>query len=154
MLRHPLVRLAIFLAILGFAWFNRTYAPFDRPAGVGAEARADHPPASATKAKMVGHPEIGFRSPELLGQHFAKHGREFFVPNAAAYLELAQLLRDREVEGDVLEAVRADHVVTRFDRHSGAFLAFDRDLTIRTFFRPNDGEQYFRRQLARAENPR
>ena len=27
------------------------------------------------------------------------------------------------------------------------------DLSLRTFFRPNDGEAYFRRQLERAEGP-
>jgi pyocin large subunit-like protein len=40
-------------------------------------------------------------------------------------------------------------VITRFDRRGGEFLAFERDLTIRTFFRPNDGEAYFDRQLKR-----
>jgi hypothetical protein len=52
----------------------------------------------------------------------------------------------------VLEAVRTDGVVTRFDRASGAFLAFDRDLTIKTFFRPYDGERYYTRQLARGRS--
>jgi pyocin large subunit-like protein len=51
----------------------------------------------------------------------------------------------------VLEIRRpSDGVVSRFDRRSGAFLAFDSDGTIRTFFRPNDGESYFRRQARRA----
>jgi len=40
-------------------------------------------------------------------------------------------------------------VVTRFDRTSGAFLAFNSDGVIRTFFKPNDGERYFRRQAER-----
>lgn len=65
------------------------------------------------------------------------------------YLHLAQSLRDRPAGGAVLEAVRGDGVVTRFDRASGAFLACDPDGTIRTFFKPHDGEAYFRRQLAR-----
>jgi hypothetical protein len=30
-----------------------------------------------------------------------------------------------------------------------AFLAVNRDGTIRTFFKPNDGEAYFRRQASR-----
>jgi pyocin large subunit-like protein len=67
----------------------------------------------------------------------------------AEYLRLAQSLRDRAAGGDVLEAVRGCGVVTRFDRASGAFLAFDPDGTIRTFFKPYDGERYFRRQLSR-----
>ena len=49
----------------------------------------------------------------------------------------------------MIEATRADGVVTRFDRDSGAFIAFDPDGTIRTFFKPRDGEAYFRRQRDR-----
>ena len=40
-------------------------------------------------------------------------------------------------------------VITRFDKSSGAFIAFDADGTIRTFFKPNVGEEYFRRQSER-----
>jgi len=58
-------------------------------------------------------------------------------------------LRDRPVGGNVLETVRADGVVTRFDRASGAFIAFEGDGTIRTYFRPNAGESYFLRQSQR-----
>jgi pyocin large subunit-like protein len=53
------------------------------------------------------------------------------------------------VGGEILEIRRSDGVVTRFDRTAGAFIAFDPDGTIRTYFRPNDGERYFRRQAAR-----
>jgi pyocin large subunit-like protein len=105
--------------------------------------------SAAAASPAARHPEIGFRSRERLIEHFRKHGREFEAADAAAYLALAQALRDRPAGGDVIEAVRRDGVVTRFDRGSGAFIAFDRDLTIRTFFRPNDGEAYFRRQLGR-----
>ena len=50
----------------------------------------------------------------------------------------------------MLELRRPDGSVSRFDRASGAFLAFDADGTIRTFFKPNDGERYFERQAGRA----
>ena len=51
----------------------------------------------------------------------------------------------------MLETVRRDGVTTRFDRQTGAFVAFNRDGTIRTFFKPNDGERYYRRQAERGE---
>lgn len=70
------------------------------------------------------------------------------------YLSMAQTLRDEPVSSNVLEIVRdADRVVSRFDKRTGAFLAFDRDGTIRTFFKPNDGERYFRRQATRPPSP-
>ena len=102
-------------------------------------------PVSVTAA----HPEIGFRTPELLAEHFQKHGRQFGAADEGAYLKLAQALRDRPAGGDVLELKRADGTITRFDRGTGAFLAFDPDLTVRTFFKPVDGEAYFHRQALR-----
>lgn len=66
------------------------------------------------------------------------------------YLRQAQLLRDAKVGGPVLETVRADRVSTRYDRETGAFIAFNPNGTIRTFFKPNDGERYYRRQAERA----
>jgi pyocin large subunit-like protein len=67
-----------------------------------------------------------------------------------AYLQAAQTLRDAPTGGDVLEVRRADGVISRFDRRDGSFIAVNPDGTIRTFFRPNDGEAYFRRQATRA----
>ena len=49
----------------------------------------------------------------------------------------------------VLEIRRQDGVVSRFDRSTGSFIAVNADGTIRTFFRPKDGERYFRRQATR-----
>jgi hypothetical protein len=116
------------------------------PAGRASDTAAVAPPPPSPE---ITHPEIGFRRPEFLTEHFQKHGAEVGARDEAAYLAMAQTLRDRPAGGMVLEAVRYDHVTTRFDRASGAFLAFNSDLTIRTFFRPNDGEEYFRRQLER-----
>ncbi len=49
----------------------------------------------------------------------------------------------------MLQIVRADGVTTRYDRATGAFVAFGDDGVIRTFFRPADGEAYFQRQAGR-----
>ena len=92
---------------------------------------------------------VGFRSEARLREHHDKHGREFGRVTAVEYLALAQELRDRPLGPRVLEATRPDGVVTRYDRDTGAFLAFERDGTIRTFFKPRDGEAYFRRQRDR-----
>lgn len=110
---------------------------------------ATRAPGDDGAPSSIAHPEIGFRSHQRLAEHFRKHGLDFGARDEAGYLALAQALRDRAAGGDVLEAVRRDGVTTRFDRASGGFIAFDRDLVIRTFFKPNDGEVYFRRQLER-----
>ncbi|WP_310569000.1 hypothetical protein [Gemmatimonas sp.] len=118
-------------------------SPASAPASVPSTAPAATL-ASSTSA-------IGFRSTARLVEHYEKHGREFGTVSQAQYLQLAQQLRDATVGGDVLEVVRqADGVISRFDKASGAFLAADPDGTIRTFFKPNDGEAYFRRQARRS----
>ncbi|MBL8204494.1 MAG: hypothetical protein JNM09_09720 [Blastocatellia bacterium] len=94
---------------------------------------------------------IGFRTRRLLEEHYEKHGSEFGPISQEDYLRQAQALRDNLAGGDILEAVRRDGVITRFDRATGAFLAFNEDFTIRTFFKPNDGERYFKRQLNRKQ---
>ncbi len=94
-------------------------------------------------------PQVGFTSRRSLDEHYDKHGAEFSGASKADYLRIAQTLRDARVGGPVLEEIRRDGVTTRFDKRDGTFVAFNRDGTIRTCFRPNDGERYFRRQADR-----
>jgi pyocin large subunit-like protein len=93
----------------------------------------------------------GFRSKRQFDEHFEKHGAEFGKITQAEYLEKAQALRDAKAGGPILEAIKKGGVVTRFDRRSGAFGAYNPDRTIRTFFIPNAGERYFHRQATRPE---
>jgi pyocin large subunit-like protein len=92
----------------------------------------------------------GFRTRAQFGEHFAKHGAEFGHISSQEYLRLAQDLRDAPAGGSILEAKRPDGQFSRFDRRKGYFGAYNSDRTIRTFFIPNDGERYFRRQAQRS----
>ena len=117
------------------------------------------PPAEVQKGKAalegsaapshVKRPDIGFASRQKLVDHYKKHGREFGAVTMEQYLRKAQELRDRPAGGAILESVRPDGVVSRYDRETGDFLAFNRDGIIRTYFRPTDGEAYFKRQIGR-----
>jgi len=117
------------------------------------------PPTQAQKAKPavedsappshIKRPDVGFASRQKMVDHYRKHGREFGTITMDLYLSKAQELRDRPAGGAILESVRPDGVVTRFDRESGDFIAFNRDGVIRTYFRPADGEAYYQRQLRR-----
>lgn len=118
-----------------------------------ATERADVPAPAAAAASRTYGPKTGFRTRDLLREHFAKHGREFGDITVTVYLAQAQALRDAPLSDRILELVRDDRVVSRFDRDSGSFIAFNLDGTIRTFFRPNDGERYFRRQARRRPIP-
>jgi pyocin large subunit-like protein len=146
-----MVRLAFLLLAAGAAWLSQR----GRAVPVDGPVPSASPPVETvgpTAAGAATHPEIGFRDRSHLAEHYQKHGAEFGRISIEEYLHAAQTLRDRPAGGDVLESVRADGVVTRFDRSSGAFLACDADGVIRTFFRPNDGEAYYRRQLKRGHS--
>ena len=123
--------------------------PASAPAARSAPAAA--PATAPAGAQPTATSAVGFRSTARLVEHFEKHGREFGAISQAEYLQRAQQLRDAPVGGDIVEVVRqSDGIISRFDRGSGAFLAADPDGTIRTFFKPNDGEAYFRRQARRS----
>jgi len=140
---NKFVRIFRVALVFGFLFFLSTLA-FSQTSSPPAPHSPSQVPPSIT------HPDIGFATPQKLHDHFQKHGREFGKITREEYLRRAQELRDRPAGGEVLEAVRKDGVITRFDRKSGAFLACNPDATIRTFFRPNDGERYFWRQARRS----
>lgn len=113
-------------------------------------AARDLPAASDARDTVApARPNVGFVNERRLEEHYEKHGAEFGRITKQDYLRQAQLLRDAQVGGPVLQTVRADGVTTRFDRQTGAFVAFNPNGTIRTFFKPNDGERYYRRQAER-----
>lgn len=150
----PLLLAIVVLLTRGFPDAKRSAERAASPPTVAAmDASASIAPATAagdSGAPVPRYPRIGFRSPDRLAEHFRKHGREFHVKRAEDYLRLAQILRDRPRTEEVVSFVRNDAVTCKFDRASGAFVAYDSDGTLRTFFRPKDGEAYYERQKSRA----
>ena len=116
-----------------------THADTRRSTATSVRTTALRPSATAVDTS------IGFRSATKLRDHYVKHGREFGSITEAQYLAMAQSLRDAPLSASVIEATQVGGTLSRFDRDTGAFMAFDTDRTIRTFFKPNDGEAYFRR---------
>ncbi len=125
-------------ALLGQNWWEPQMRGSSEPVAV------DSP-----KAGQGFGSSVGFTSARSLQEHFEKHGAEFSARSKEEYLARAQAVRDAPVSASVLERVRADGVVTRYDRKSGTFVAFEADGRIRTCFRPNNGEEYFLRQANR-----
>jgi pyocin large subunit-like protein len=118
----------------------------------GAHDAARRPSVELTQSRDQGWgATIGFASERRLDEHYEKHGSEFGRLTKHEYLQQAQALRDAPAGGPILESVRGDGVVTRYDRETGAFIAYNPDGVIRTYFKPNDGERYFRRQAERFE---
>jgi hypothetical protein len=141
----------LYISVLSLAGCRQGDTPISETAATATISAVSTPPQAAeAKPANAVRTSIGFRSKHYLDEHFAKHGSEFRGMSKAEYLLAAQTLRDSPVGGSVEEIVRDDGTASRFDRESGAFIAFNRDGTIRTFFKPNDGERYFRRQAQRS----
>jgi pyocin large subunit-like protein len=87
----------------------------------------------------------GFRTEDLLKDHYAKYGHAFGHITRDQYLHLAQQLRDSHLSKYIRESKRPDGLI-RFDTRHGYFGAYDPDGTIRTFFIPPDGLRYFERE--------
>jgi len=144
-----LAALVVVLAVLARLLLPHALPPRRPGPAPAATTGASTPDAPGAQAATAGT-GAGFRSAGRLHEHFEKHGRDVGAASEEEYLRMARRLRDRPAGGDVLELVRGDGVTCRFDRASACFIAFERDGTIRTFFRPNDGEAYFRRQATRS----
>ncbi len=125
----------------------RVTTPDDLPKSVAMAQENKKETVAAQSRNNPVNNKIGFRTRRKFDEHYEKHGREFGGISQDEYLRQAQALRDAPVGGDILELSRGDGTVSRFDRSTGIFLAFDTDLTIRTCFKPNDGERYFKRQI-------
>jgi pyocin large subunit-like protein len=143
-----LVALALTIVISGTIACGRVEGQ-PRRAQTATPATSAVEPREPREPSEPSEPRVGFHSSRQLSEHLEKHGSEFGAITRAEYLARAQHLRDAPLDAHILESVRSDGVITRFDRTTGAFIAFDHDRTIRTFFRPNDGEAYFRRQARR-----
>jgi pyocin large subunit-like protein len=84
-----------------------------------------------------------------LPDHFARHGRDFGAKNPEDYARMAsEFLQRAKAEG--LPAKQDEAGVLRvFDPGSGAFAAYNRDGTTKTFFKPGSRD-YFARQPGRS----
>ncbi len=88
----------------------------------------------------------GFRTEDMLEDHYARHGHEFGNISKQQYLRMAQHLRDSRTGKEVLETRRPDGGGAKFDVRHGWFVAYGADGTIRTFFVPAEGIRYFESQ--------
>jgi len=84
-----------------------------------------------------------FRNQDLFDQHYNKHGREFGEISQEAYLRLANVLFNSDV---ALKKTEADGDALFYDEASNTFGVLSQDGYIRTFFKPDDGLDYWNRQ--------
>ena len=83
-----------------------------------------------------------------LQDHFNRHGADFHAQNPDDYARMAWEFRQRAKAGELLAKVDETGVQRVFDPKTGAFAAYNRDGTTKTFFKPGSRD-YFERQPGR-----
>lgn len=90
-----------------------------------------------------------FSSQELLQNHFEKHREEFGAISVEEYIKRANALA-REVESDdVVLLLRSDGSVSKYRFSTNEFVVTNSDGTLRTYFKPEPGKEYWQRELDR-----
>ena len=89
----------------------------------------------------------GFKPGEL-SKHFGKHAAKWFPPisSEAEYLRRASNLLSSPSGGSILEKVRPNGDILRYNTATNEFAAMASSGTIRTFFRPKNGINYWNMQ--------
>ena len=88
-----------------------------------------------------------------LPDHFERHGHDFNAKDADDYARMAWEFRQRAKADGLLTKVDSEGVTRIYDPKSGAFAAYNRDGTTKTFFKPNSRD-YFDRQPGELVRPK
>ena len=129
--------LAAARAAIGRLFEDSSKSTRNAPASTPAPASVRVPPASVT-----------WGNPGSLADHFARHGGDFHASSAEDYAAQAWQFRQRARTGALRVKLDDDGVQRVFDPATGAFAAYNRDGTTKTFFKPGS-PGYFERQPGR-----
>jgi pyocin large subunit-like protein len=129
---------AICAAVAAFGWDKEDAGATSRRSPT-AQASAGSRNASASRT---------WGNPSSLPDHFTRHGGDFRARHAEDYARMAAEFLQRARSVGLPAKVDDRGVIRVFDARSGAFGAYNRDGTTKTFFKPgSDG--YFDRQPGR-----
>ncbi len=126
--------------LLLFLWLGEN--GFTR--GDQKESRSGAPPSSAARAST-------WENPASLPDHFARHGSDFGARSADEYALLAWQFLQRAKHDGLPAKEDGGGTLRIFDPRSGAFGAYNRDGTTKTFFKPGS-RSYFDRQPGQPVN--
>ena len=110
------------------------------------------PVAKTSTAPKVPPTRETWGSPASLPDHFARHGADFGAKDADDYARMAWEFRERAKVERLPTKMDETGVRRVFDPKTGAFAAYNRDGTTKTFFKPGS-PGYFERQPGRAVAP-
>lgn len=132
---RQLLKSLVLAAILGLSW----YFGLPKPATPGAP----HPASAGSRTAAA--PSQTWGRSETLADHFARHGRDFSARDADDYAAQAAAFLQKAKTAGFPAKRDTDGSLRVFDWTTGAFGAYNRDGTTRTYFKPGNRE-YFDRQ--------
>ena len=93
--------------------------------------------------------EVRFETPEKMQKHYDKHIDKYGNISISEYIALANELVNAKDTDDIERIVRSDESTAIYRFSTNDFLVITKDGSIRTFFKPDDGEAYWREEHER-----
>ena len=93
--------------------------------------------------------EVRFETPEKMQKHYDKHIDKYGNISISEYIALANELVNAKDTYDIERIVRSDESTAIYRFSTNDFLVITKDGYIRTFFKPDDGEAYWREEHER-----
>lgn len=93
--------------------------------------------------------EVRFETPEKMQKHYDKHIDKYGNISISEYTALANELVNAKDTDDIERIVRSDESTAIYRFSTNDFLVITKDGYIRTFFKPDDGEAYWREEHER-----
>jgi hypothetical protein len=84
--------------------------------------------------------------PETLIDHYRRHGADFEAKSAREYARMAHDFYVKAQEEKFPKKIASDGTIRIYDRKTNTFGAYNPDGTTKTFFKPKNGEKYWKRQ--------
>lgn len=119
---------------------NKNPLPAARKAQNQAKSQALELLTSAVDGGII---KIEFETPESMQKHYAKHGEEYGDISTESYVSLANELVNAPASDDVEKIVRSDGSTAIYRFSTNDFLVVTKDGSIRTFFKPKNGKEYW-----------
>ena len=91
-------------------------------------------------------PDYGWGRPDTLQDHFDRHGPDFNSQSPEDYARQAQEFFKRGVDERLPTKVDTDGTIRIYDPDTNEFGAYNADGTTRTYFKPDDGIDYWNKQ--------
>ncbi|MDR2610018.1 MAG: hypothetical protein LBC58_01015 [Clostridiales Family XIII bacterium] len=82
-------------------------------------------------------------------RHFDDHGKEYGVNSINEYEKLAIVLRDKNIDTNIREFISESGLRFKYDIKNNDFLIYKENGEIVTLYKPDDGYNYWERQVVK-----